>query len=42
MKAGVRLDGVGIETAAALGDHAIEFMEGGEVLVRDWLVHQRS
>ena len=36
----MRAYGVGIELAAARGDHSIEVIKGGEVLVGDWLVHE--
>jgi hypothetical protein len=41
VETGVRAYGVGIEAAAALGDHSVEVSKGREVLIGDWLVHER-
>ena len=41
MEVGVRPDGGGVETAAALGDGGVELGEAGEAPVGDRLVHQR-
>ena len=40
MEVGVRLDHGGVEPTAALGDHGVEVIEGGEVPVGDRFVHQ--
>ncbi len=40
MKVGVRSDGGRVEATAALGDNSVEIIKGGEVLVRDRLVHE--
>jgi hypothetical protein len=41
VEAGVRAHGVGIELAAALGDHSVEVSQGREVLIGDRLVYER-
>jgi hypothetical protein len=41
MKVGVRLEGGGIELAAARGDDGAEFVERGDMPVDDWLIDQR-
>ena len=41
MEIGVRLDGAGVETAAAFGDGGIERIQRGEVRVDHRLVDQR-
>jgi hypothetical protein len=38
---GVRPDGGGVETAAALGDGGVELGEAGEMPIDDRLIHQR-
>ena len=38
MEMGVWLDHGGVESTAALGDHGVEVIEGGEVAVGDRLV----
>ena len=40
MEVGVRLEGSGLELAAALGDGGAEFVQRGDMPINDWLIHQ--